>query len=159
MLGHMTATAREPGSIRSSPSSRIRRILLATDLTPTSDAPTTRAMQLATDLGASLLAVHVIEPGSRGPLGRRPQRIDQVRAERETAMLRLISDGRNAGVVVDYLIWHGDPGESIVEASLAEAADLIVVGTHARSLAGRALIGSVSDHVVREAAVPVLIVR
>jgi nucleotide-binding universal stress UspA family protein len=36
---------------------------------------------------------------------------------------------------------------------------MIVVGTHGRSGLGRLLLGSVSEHVIRHAAVPVLVVR
>jgi nucleotide-binding universal stress UspA family protein len=60
---------------------------------------------------------------------------------------------------VSFLIWEGDPGESIVEAARAEHADLIVVGSHGRGGVGRFLIGSVSDHVVRHAPCPVMVVR
>ena len=74
-------------------------------------------------------------------------------------MQRLIVEGRKAGVPIDYLIWLGEPGESIIEAARAEDVDLIIVGSHGRSFAGRALIGSVSDLVVRDAQVPVLVVR
>lgn len=157
----MTTSSLATDPVRDLPSSRIRRILLATDLTATSDAPTTRAIQLATDLGASLVMVHVIEPAPRAlvAVGRQPLRLDQVRTERERAMQRLVVDGRRAGIVVDYLIWHGDAGESIVEASRAEAADMIVVGSRGRVLEGRPVVGSVSEHVVRDATVPVLIVR
>ena len=42
---------------------------------------------------------------------------------------------------------------------MAESADLIVVGSHGRGTVGRFLIGSVSDHVVRNAPCPVLVVR
>jgi nucleotide-binding universal stress UspA family protein len=67
--------------------------------------------------------------------------------------------GRQAGVHVSFLVWEGEPGPSIVEAAEAEGADLIVVGSHGRGRVGRFLIGSVSDHVIRNAAAPVLIVR
>ena len=63
------------------------------------------------------------------------------------------------GVEVDFLVWEGDPGESILEAAQAERADMIVVGSHGRGAVGRFLIGSVSDHVVRNASCPVLVVR
>jgi nucleotide-binding universal stress UspA family protein len=46
-----------------------------------------------------------------------------------------------------------------VEAAHAEAADMVVVGSHGRGRLGRFVLGSVSDHVVRNAAAPVLIVR
>ena len=102
----------------------------------------------------------VIDPGSlRLPGGRFRQRVDQVRSEREHVAQSLVARGRSIGVAVDFLVWEGDPGESIIEAATAEAADLIVVGSHGRGTVGRFLIGSVSDHVVRNAQCPVLVVR
>jgi universal stress protein A len=107
-----------------------------------------------------LLIVSVIDPGQlRLPGGPFSQRVDQVRAERESAAQKLVDRGRRLGMRVDFLIWEGEPGESIVAAAEAEGADLIVVGSHGRGAVGRFLIGSVSDHVVRNAPCPVLVVR
>ena len=139
---------------------RFRTVILATDLSPTSEAATTAALDLAGSLGARLLAVSVIDPGSlRLPGGRFRQRVDQVRNEREHVAQSLVARGRSIGVTVDFLVWEGDPGESIIEAARAESADMIVVGSHGRGTVGRFLIGSVSDHVVRNAPCPVLVVR
>jgi nucleotide-binding universal stress UspA family protein len=139
---------------------RFQTVVLATDLSPTSEAATTAALDLARTLGARLLAVSVIDPGSlRMPGGRFRLRVDQVRGEREHVAQSLVARGRSIGVAVDFLVWEGDPGESIIEAAAAEAADLIVVGSHGRGTVGRFLIGSVSDHVVRHAPCPVLVVR
>jgi nucleotide-binding universal stress UspA family protein len=85
--------------------------------------------------------------------------VDQVRSSREGAAQELVSRGRAAGVRVNFLIWDGDPGESIVDAARSEQVDLVVVGSHGRGQVGRFLIGSVSDHVVRHAHCPVLVVR
>jgi nucleotide-binding universal stress UspA family protein len=138
----------------------IRRILLATDLSPASEGAAMQALDLAHDLGADLLIVSVIDPRSlRLPGGRFGVRVDQVRTGRETAAQELVSRGRAAGVRVNFLIWDGDPGESIVDAARSEQVDLIVVGSHGRGQVGRFLIGSVSDHVVRHAHCPVLVVR
>ena len=139
---------------------RFQTVVLATDLSATSEAATTAALDLAGTLGARLLAVSVIDPGSlRLPGGRFRQRVDQVRSEREHVAQSLVARGRSIGVPVDFLVWEGDPGESIIEAARAEGADLIVVGSHGRGTVGRVLIGSVSDHVVRNAPCPVLVVR
>lgn len=139
---------------------RIAKVLLATDLSPASAGATDEAIELATRLGASLLIVSVIDPGQlRRPGGPFSQRVDQVRAERESAAQKLVDRGRHLGIRVDFLIWEGEPGESIVAAAEAEGADLIVVGSHGRGAVGRFLIGSVSDHVVRNAPCPVLVVR
>lgn len=140
--------------------SGIRRILLATDLSGASEAATIHALDLAHDLDAELLAVSVIDPSSlRLPGGASAARVDQVRSSRETAAQDLVAEGRKRSVRVVFLIWEGDPGESIVDAARSEQVDLVVVGSHGRGRAGRFLIGSVSDHVVRHAPCPVLVVR
>jgi nucleotide-binding universal stress UspA family protein len=137
----------------------VRRILLATDLSAASEGATTQAIELARDLGADLLVVSVIERGARSATGGRVERMDQRRAAREAAAQQLVVRGRQAGVGVNFLVWEGEPGPAIVEAAQSEAADLIVVGSHGRGRVGRFLIGSVSDHVIRNATAPVLIVR
>lgn len=141
------------------PAGAVRRILLATDLSPASDAAARQAIDLAHDLGANLLIVSVIDPDGRGAPGGRLERMDQRRAAREAAAQQLVVRGRQAGVPVSFMVWEGDPGPAIVEAAQSESADLVVVGSHGRGRVGRFLIGSVSDHVVRHAAAPVLIVR
>lgn len=141
------------------PSGSIRRILLATDLAAASEGAALEALYLANDLRAQLLIVSVIDPGSlRLPGNRSALRVDQVRIAREAAAQDLVSRGRAMGVRVNFLIWEGDAGESIVEAARSEQVDLVVVGSHGRGSVGRFFIGSVSDYVVRHATCPVLVV-
>jgi nucleotide-binding universal stress UspA family protein len=155
----MTAIPMRQHGERDAPG-RFRTVVLATDLSPTSEAATNAAMDLAATLGARLLAVSVVDPGTlRVPGGRYLVRVDQVRAERERFAQVLVARGRSLGVAVDFLVWEGDPGEAIIDAAQAEGADMIVVGSHGRGTVGRFLIGSVSDHVVRHASCPVLVVR
>ncbi|MBI3746323.1 MAG: universal stress protein [Chloroflexi bacterium] len=142
------------------PKGGIRRILLATDLSAASEGAAMQALDLARDLGATLLIVSVIDAGSlRLPGGRSALRVDQVRLGREAAAQDLVTRGRAMGVAVNFLIWEGDAGESIVEAARSEQVDLVVVGSHGRGSVGRFFLGSVSDFVVRHAASPVLVVR
>ena len=141
------------------PGNATRRILLATDLSPASDGATRQAIDLARDLRATLLVVSVIDPDLRGAAGSGFERMDQRRAAREQAAHAVVVRGRQAGIPVNFLIWEGEPGTSIVEAAAAEGADLIVVGRHGRGRVGRFMLGSVSDHVIRNAAAPVLVVR
>jgi nucleotide-binding universal stress UspA family protein len=138
----------------------IRRILLATDLSEASEGATTQALELAHDLGADLLVVSVIDPRALHlPGGRTGARVDQVRLSRETVAQEIVARGRGAGVRVSFLIWEGNPGESIVDAARSEQVDMVVVGSHGRGSMGRLFIGSVSEHVVRHAPCPVLVVR
>jgi nucleotide-binding universal stress UspA family protein len=136
----------------------IRRILLGTDLSPASDGATDEALQLARDLRAELLVVSVIDPAARAA-GPAIARMDQRRAARELAAQAIVVRGRRSGVSVSFLIWEGEPGPAIVEAASSERVDLVVVGTRGRNRVERFMLGSVSDHVVRHATCPVLIVR
>ena len=135
------------------------RLLLATDLGPASAAAAERAIDLARRLDGELLIVSVIDGRSLPMSGRTARRLDQVRDERIDAAQALVLRGRAAGVPVTFLVWEGDPGHAIVDAARAEAVDLVLVGTHGRRAIGRALLGSVSDHVVRNAPCPVVVVR
>jgi nucleotide-binding universal stress UspA family protein len=146
------------GPPRSHPHRDIETILLATDLGPTSTDATEQAVTMAARLGARLLLVNVLD--TRRVLGPgRHGRVDQARAEREPLLLGIAHRARSAGVAAEFLLWTGDPGEAILAAAEAEQADLVVVGSHGRDRAGRFLLGSVSDHLVRNAMCPVLVVR
>lgn len=57
---------------------------------------------------------------------------------------------------VDIEILSGDPGTAICERAAEAGIDLIVIGTSGTGGLKRALLGSVSDHVVRHAPCPVL---
>jgi nucleotide-binding universal stress UspA family protein len=138
----------------------ITAVLLATDLSATSTMAEDEALRLAASLRARLIAVSIIDPGSlRLPSGRFKARVDQVRLEREREAQRLVLRARELGIPTAFLVWEGTPGEAIVAAAEAERADLIVLGTHGRTGLNRSLLGSVSDHVVRNAPCPVVVVR
>jgi nucleotide-binding universal stress UspA family protein len=141
------------------PSAPVRKILLATDLSPTSRPATDEAFEVAYRLGALLLVVSVIDSAAlRLPGGRFRARVDQVRERRQSAAQELVQRGRHEGIRVTFLVWEGDPGDSILEAARAEDADMVILGSHGRGPIGRLLLGSVSQHVVRHARVPVVVV-
>jgi len=62
------------------------------------------------------------------------------------------------GMEVTHFSDFGDAANGIIECSKEFGADLIVIGTHSRTGIDRLLMGSVAEHVVRHADVPVLVV-
>lgn len=68
---------------------------------------------------------------------------------------RLAAKGTRVATRVRY----GQPAEEITAAAHAEGADLIAMSTHGRSGLGRLLFGSVAESVLREADVPVFLMR
>jgi len=135
-----------------------RTVLLATDLTAASSEATDRAIELCARLGARLLIVNVMD-SMRLVGGGAHDRIDQARAEREGILVEVVREARAAGAAAEFLIWTGDPGNSLVAAAEAERADMLVVGSRDRRGAERMLLGSVSDHLVHHAGCPVLVVH
>src|SRR5262249_13048463 len=63
------------------------------------------------------------------------------------------------GLQADYRVEKGDAAPRIVSAAQETRCDLIVMGTHGRTGLGRALMGSVAEHVVRTAPCPVVTVK
>ncbi len=137
-----------------------KRVLVATDTSPASGGAERAGIELSSRVGASLILLSVVDPSRlRLPGGLFHTRVDQVRAERESALARIVASARQLGVATQFLIWEGDPGASVIEAAEAEGADVIVVGSHARGPMGRLLLGSVSRYVVDHGRRPVVIIR
>ncbi|AKB66407.1 universal stress protein [Methanosarcina mazei] len=64
-----------------------------------------------------------------------------------------------AGIDVEFVIREGHPAEKILDFAEKQDIDMIVVGSLGKTDAERFLLGSVSEKVVRNAKVPVLVVR
>lgn len=154
-----------------------RTILLTTDGSELARAAIPHALQLAAMTpDATVVAVTVIDtvaqllaqatPSGWGYDGGRiavESAEAAVAAEREAAtatLAALRTELEGAGVKsVRTAIVEGHAGTAIVDAAKAERADIVVMATHGRGGLGRALLGSVADHVVRHTACPVLLVR
>ena len=147
-----------------------KRILVAVDGSPESSAGLDAAVALASDQQATLFALHVIDDGSLpinfdGALYP-PSYVDAY-AEAMRTIGRKILDrtqkvARADSVQIDCILVRSrgvSVAEVIVEQSRKLKADIIVLGTHGRRGLKRVLMGSDAEQVVREASVPVLLVR
>jgi nucleotide-binding universal stress UspA family protein len=63
------------------------------------------------------------------------------------------------GIRASYQIVDGDPAREIDEFARANSVDLIAMTSHGRTGLIRAILGSVTDAVIRESVTPVLVVR
>ena len=135
-----------------------RRVLLAVDQRTAAKGSVDEAIRLAVLEHAELIVLSVLEPSNLHLPGGLVRRVDQERDRLETGARAIVGRARDAGVSATYLIWEGDPAETILEASHAEGADLIVLGSRPRTDLRRLLRGSVSDYVTRTASCEVLVV-
>jgi|RhiMetdeSRZDD1v2_1073273.scaffolds.fasta_scaffold57005_3 nucleotide-binding universal stress UspA family protein len=137
----------------------IRRVLLATDLSSASRTATAEAIALAKRDSASLIVLSVMDPRRlRLPGGPFVRRADQERAALLAGVQRIVGQARTAGVSSTFLVWEGEPAETIMAASEAEGVDVIVMGSHGRGRIGRLILGSTSARVSEEARCRVMVV-
>lgn len=147
------------------------KVLIAVDDEPESEDALSFAQELLPD-DAAVIVVNVarstITPyGTIGGLGAAYAGSPTLSAEadlraQELADRKAEEVVRRAGEAVhatDARVEHGDVGPAICRVAEDEGVDLVVLGTHDRSGWSRLWFGSVSDHVVRHAPCPVLVVR
>ena len=63
------------------------------------------------------------------------------------------------GLAAEPVVTVGSPAHAIVDYAATNGVELIAMGTHGRKNIGRLVFGSVMDHVLRHAGVPVLAMR
>jgi nucleotide-binding universal stress UspA family protein len=121
----------------------MKTIVIATDGSPSASIATDFGLELARQLDTSVVFVHVAPrdaTADRKPLG--------------DAATRAASRGVRA--TTELLV--GDPADEIVAYADSVDAEAIVVGTRGHGPVAGALVGSVSQRVLRDARLPVLVV-
>jgi len=85
--------------------------------------------------------------------------VEQSTADAREYLAPLAEDLRARGVRVRTEVRHGEPVDEIVDCAREAGADLIAMTTHGRSGLGRLLFGSVAEAVLRQAEIPVFLMR
>jgi nucleotide-binding universal stress UspA family protein len=142
-----------------------RRPLLAVDLEDTCRAVVTvalRALGPEVTNGTMVHAYHVPFEGFITP-GASPGDMTDIRKEyRQMAvsgLAKLQVSLSALGVEWQTVIVRGDPRTALLAETLRRRADLLAIGTHGRSGIAHALVGSVAEWVIQNAACDVLVAR
>lgn len=148
-----------------------KRILVAVDGSPTSNRGFKVAVALAKSLGARLVVLHVIDERAVG-IGLSasgyvaPAYVEDVIAALRDAGRKVLAkaqrEAKAQGQEIDAHLVES-LGDGVAQTILRQARkikpDLIVLGTHGRRGLARVVVGSDAETVLREANVPVLLVR
>jgi nucleotide-binding universal stress UspA family protein len=133
---------------------RISHILVATDLTDRSDRAIERALQLQRQTGATLMLLHVIEPGLMGWL--EAHRRSDAEAFLDDRIARLPSEVRSQ---CSCKVAVGDAFNTIAGEAQAQGAGLIILGEPGKYRYADLFVGTTADRVVRASPIPVLVVK
>jgi nucleotide-binding universal stress UspA family protein len=123
------------------------RVLAATDFSAASGAAFQVALNVCSELGASLFVLHVFEPVASLPKEAANQLLDS-----------LLQRARELGVTCEVLVESGTAPLKILDTIANKEIDLVTLGTNAPKGLGRLLSGSTAEEVLRKAPCPVLTV-
>lgn len=142
-----------------------QHILVPVDGSTTSDRALQEALKFASQHGAQLRLIYVMEDillTDNEAYFDYAVLQEVVKRNGENVLERAKTVARQAGIEAESMLLE-TAGERIASKIVVEAqrwpADLIIIGTHGRTGFNRLLLGSVAEGVVRTAQTPVLLIR
>jgi len=147
----------------------MRKILVPTDLSPTCTPVLEQAQTFATKFSATIDLLHVWNPPAlvapealmTAGVGVAEQPfLDWLASNAREHLGQFENQVRSEGIAIAHSYCElGDAATTIIEHAAGGGYDLLVMGTHGRTGLSHALMGSVTEKVVRRAPCAVLTVR
>lgn len=148
----------------------IKKILIGVDDSKFADNAAQYGFDIAHKFKAKVGLVHIVEPvvmpynNNNDPLtgasdiGMADVELIDIQRNNSKNIVDEFVKKYGGDLEVSHFNEFGDTADGIIKCSQDFEADMIVVGTHSRSGLDRLLMGSIAEHVVRHATVPVLVV-
>jgi nucleotide-binding universal stress UspA family protein len=133
------------------------RILVAVDGSADAEAALRHAVDLARDQNA-LMTLLTVAPPQQTPVGAAASAPPDL-LDFHGKLLREATDSLPGDISVTTRLERGNPAETILRIAGEGEHDLVVMGSHGHSRVHRALLGSVSERVLKASKVPVLLMR
>jgi nucleotide-binding universal stress UspA family protein len=144
----------------------IKRIMCATDFSRPAQAALKYAAELSAQLQVPLLIANsyavplAVVPAFEGGVIPTSTAVAEDLAERSRKLDEACRAATELGAIgVEAVALEGEPASALITAAHERGVDMLAMGTHGRSGLARALIGSVTDKVVRTAPCPVFVVH
>jgi nucleotide-binding universal stress UspA family protein len=144
----------------------LKKVLVATDFSESSQAALEYGRELARTFGASLTVLHVVDNilarayGSDGIVMADSELQGEIeRAAQQQVDALIFDENRNTLRATGVTITSNAAAAAIVNYARETGTDLLVLGTHGRGAVAHLLMGSVAERVVRLGPCPVLTVR
>ena len=140
------------------------RLLIPVDGSASSLKAARFGLRLAARDDSEVVAVHVVDEESAADLARYADRpvdeiLERMRQNGEDYLEQLREIARRQGVRIRGEVRVGIPHRALLKLAAEVGADLIVMGTVGRKGPRRVLVGSVTERVIAQSPVPVLVVK
>ena len=139
----------------------IEKILVPIDFSDPSKKALSYGLSLAVELNANLLLAHVVAysvPLAYAYPGETHEMTKNQHDEAKAKLRELVHSDYRESLNSRFIVKAGNVEDELLAIAAEENVDLIVMGTHGRRRFERWLVGSVTEHFVRRASVPVLTV-
>lgn len=140
-----------------------KRAVVPLDGSPVAEAIIPFILEIAGPLDLEVVLLRVVQPQPPQVIeGSRHVVVEDVEARRidaEEYLAPLAAELRGKGIRAQMQVRRGEPSGEIVAAARDSGADLIAMTTHGRSGLGRLVFGSVAEAVLRQAHLPVFLMR
>jgi nucleotide-binding universal stress UspA family protein len=150
----------ESSELKSKPQ---RRILIATDGSKACENVADLGVEIAKWNGAKIYALYVIDITFFDSILMDESWVknayEQFEKVGRAAICCIEESAEAAGIEAAPVLLKGNPAEKILDFAENQKVDMIVVGSTGKSGIGRFMLGSVSEKVVRNSKIPVLVVR
>jgi len=141
---------------------RYSKILIAVEELPLAERVFKRGISLAKEFKAEVAIVHVVNiPTSVGSIdaGILPEEAMDFSKKAGQNLLKNLIDNYSEGIEVTEYLPIGSPVDEVASVVDEFGADLLVVGTHARSGLSKFFLGSVEEQIVSSVDCEVLVVK
>ncbi|MCX6280153.1 MAG: universal stress protein [Bacteroidetes bacterium] len=150
----------------------MKKILIALDYNPTAKKVAEIGFSLAKAMNAKAILLHVVANavyyastdyspimGFTGYMDTRQKQLDSIDGLKLASLNFLEKSKRHLGDEnITTLVKEGDFADSILEAAKELHVDAIVMGTHSRKWLEEILMGSVTEKVLHQSSIPLLII-
>lgn len=151
---------------------KLSKVLIALDYNPTAQKVAEVGYSVAKSMNAEVTLLHVItDPvfystsgyspimGFSGYIDMSPMQLDSVDGLKNASLQYLDKSRQHLGdKTIQTIVKEGDFADSILETARELHADIIVVGSHSRKWLENILMGSVTEKILHNSKIPLLIV-
>ena len=147
----------------------MKKVCIALDYNPTAKKVAKMGADYATALGAEIYLVHVLEEAAYYAIDYIPvMGYENSFSTSSLSMVKELKDNAEAflndtkeqlnGKRVNTKVLEGTTAEAILEFSMSNNIDLIVLGTHSHSVVENVLMGNTAVKIVRHSHIPLLVI-